>query len=197
MIKKKNIKKENIFKINKKQVFFVVLILLVMISVFARVISNKSKIITPTENLETNNQIITGESDITETPEIKTNTIGVDSKLEDFYGKPSLIVFAGTYCGHCVKMVPELEKEIWNRYRLEANIWINVIDGSTGKKFNVKEIAQGYNPNLEYDKIMGDCSYVPAYIVLDKEGNQILRSCGGEKTIAEVKAAIDSQLQFK
>ena len=194
MSNKNNIKKENKFKINKKQVFFVVLILLLMISVFAIVISNKSKVVTPTENLETNNQIITGESDITETPEIKTNTIGVDSKLEDFYGKPSLIVFAGTYCGHCKTMIPELEKEIWNRYRLEANIWVNVIDGSTGKRFDVKDIAQGYNPNLEYDKIMGDCSYVPAYVVLDKDGKQILRSCGSEKTITEIKQAIDSQL---
>jgi thiol-disulfide isomerase/thioredoxin len=184
-------------KITKKQVFFLVLILLISISIFAIVLSNRQKIVAPKENIEINQQILTGENNIVPIPEIKSNTIGVSSKLEDFYGKPSLIVFAGTYCGHCVKMVPELEKEIWNRYRLEANIWINVIDGSTGKKFNVKEIAQGYNPNLEYDKIMGDCSYVPAYVVLDKEGNQILRSCGSEKTIAEVKAAIDSQLQFK
>mgnify|MGYP003830228699 CR=1 FL=1 len=190
-------KKEKKSKINKKQIFFVILVLLISISIFAIVLSNRQKIVAPKENIEINQQILTGENNIVPIPEIKSNTIWVSSKLEDFYGKPSLIVFAGTYCGHCVKMVPELEKEIWNRYRLEANIWINVIDGSTGKKFNVKEIAQGYNPNLEYDKIMGDCSYVPAYVVLDKEGNQILRSSGGEKTIAEVKAAIDSQLQFK
>lgn len=190
-------KTEKKSKINKKQIFFVVLVLLISISIFAIVLSNRQKIVAPKENIEINQQILTGENNTVPIPEIKSNTIGVSSKLEDFYGKPSLIVFAGTYCGHCVKMVPELEKEIWNRYRLEANIWINVIDGSTGKKFNVKEIAQGYNPNLEYDKIMGDCSYVPAYVVLDKEGNQILRSCGSEKTIAEVKAAIDSQLQFK
>jgi len=190
-------KKEKKSKINKKQIFFVVLVLLISISIFAIVLSNRQKIVAPKENIEINQQILTGENNTVPIPEIKSNTISVSSKLEDFYGKPSLIVFAGTYCGHCVTMVPELEKEIWNRYRLEANIWINVIDGSKGKKFNVKEIAQGYNPNLEYDKIMGDCSYVPAYVVLDKEGNQILRSCGGEKTIAEVKAAIDSQLQFK
>lgn len=182
-------------KITKKQVFFLVLILLISISIFAIVLSNRPTIFTPKEDLEINQQILTGENNTVETPEIKTNTIGVDSKLEDFYGKPSLIVFAGTYCGHCKTMVPELEKEIWNRYRLEANIWINVIDGSTGKRFDVKEIAQGYNTNLEYDKIIGDCSYVPAYVVLDKEGNQILRSCGSEKTIAEIKQAIDSQLK--
>jgi len=190
-------KKEKKSKINKKQIFFVVLVLLISISIFAIVLSNRQKIVAPKENIEINQQILTGENNTVPIPEIKSNTISVSSKLEDFYGKPSLIVFAGTYCGHCVTMVPELEKEIWNRYRLEANIWINVIDGSKGKKFNVKEIAQGYNPNLEYDKIMGNCGYVPAYVVLDKEGNQILRSCGGEKTIAEVKAAIDSQLQFK
>jgi len=194
---KKN-KNNNILKTEKKttkrQIFFGVLIILVFISIFAIIISNRPKIVTPKENLEINQQIITGENKAVVAPEIKSNTIGVGSKLEDFYGKPSLIVFAGTYCGHCVTMIPELEKEIWNRYRLEANIWINVIDGSTGKRFNVKDIAQGYNPNLDYDKIMGNCRYVPAYVVLDKDGKQILRSCGSEKTIAEIKSAIASQL---
>lgn len=194
---KKN-KNNNILKTEKKttkrQIFFGVLIILVFISIFAIIISNRPKIVTPKENLEINQQIITGENKAVVAPEIQSNTIGVGSKLEDFYGKPSLIVFAGTYCGHCVTMIPELEKEIWNRYRLEANIWINVIDGSTGKRFNVKDIAQGYNPNLDYDKIMGNCRYVPAYVVLDKDGKQILRSCGSEKTIAEIKSAIASQL---
>ena len=130
------------------------------------------------------------------TPIIKSGEITESSKLEDFYttGKPSFIVFAGTYCGHCQKLLPELETEIWDNYADKANIWVNVIDGKDGEKFEVNRIAQGFNPNLDYQEIMGDCSYVPAYVVLDKEGNQILRSCGGEKTIAEIKAALDSQL---
>lgn len=173
--------------ITKKQLFISILIVLIVIFAIIMIfpINDKTIITNP-------DQIEKGET--SNLPELTTNTINASSKLEDFYGKPSLIVFAGTYCGHCTTMVPELEKEIWNNYKLQANIWINVIDGSTGKKFDVKEIAQGYNPNLDYDEIMGDCSYVPAYVVLDKDGQEILRSCGSEKTIDEIKQAIISQL---
>jgi hypothetical protein len=65
----------------------------------------------------------------------------------------------------------------------------------SGKRFNVKDIAQGYNENLTYEEIIGNCNYVPAYVVLDKDGQEILRSCGSEKTIEEVRAAIASQLE--
>lgn len=126
------------------------------------------------------------------TPVIISGEITENTKLEDFYatGKPSLIVFAGTYCGHCKKFLPELEKEIWNNYSNKVNIWIEVIgDGEF-----TTTMPQGVNSNILYEEIMGDCRYVPAYVVLDKEGNQILRSCGSEKTIAEIKAALDSQL---
>jgi len=109
-------------------------------------------------------------------------------------GKPSFIVFAGIYCGHCNRLVPQLETEIWDNYKGKVNIWLQVIDGKDGKRFDVNRIAQGHNPNIDYDKIMGECSYVPAYVVLDKVGKQILRSCGSEKTIAQVREALDSQL---
>lgn len=186
--KDKMVKKEK--KINKKYIFISVLILLVIIAIFSVIKSNNLK---PNNNID--GIVITGESDVGTSPSLTTNEINASSKLEDFYGKPSLIVFAGTYCGHCNTMAPQLEKEIWNRYKLEANIWINVIDGKSGKRFNVKDIAQGYNENLEYSEIIGDCSYVPAYVVLDKDGQEILRSCGSEKTIEEVRAAIASQLE--
>ncbi|HOZ35640.1 MAG TPA: hypothetical protein PLK55_03285 [archaeon] len=152
-------------------------------------------------NAETNTQETMPELGINEetenpnletTPVIISGEITKSSKLEDFYAtsKPSFIVFAGTYCGHCQKLLPELEKEIWNNYSNKANIWVEIIgDG----EFPVA-MPQGVNSNIIYEEIMGDCRYVPAYVVLDKEGNQILRSCGSEKTIAEIKAALDSQL---
>lgn len=186
--KDKTVKTEK--KINKKYIFISVLILLIIIAIFSVIKTNNLK---PNNNID--GIVIIGEPNTQTTPTLTTNEINASSKLEDFYGKPSLIVFAGTYCEHCNTMVPQLEKEIWDRYKLEANIWINVIDGKSGKRFNVKDIAQGYNENLTYEEIIGNCNYVPAYVVLDKDGQEILRSCGSEKTIEEIRAAIASQLE--
>lgn len=189
---------ENRKAIERNKLFFVVLGALMIISILAIFISSlpmTDKEYTGKQYVEGSQQVITGKEEKTDLPKISINKINVNSKLEDFLGRPSLIVFAGTYCGHCRKLIPELEKEIWGRYRLEANIWINVMDGASGNRFDVSEIPQGYNQNLDYEAIMGDCSYVPAYVVLDKNGEQILRSCGAEKTIDEIKQAINSQLK--
>jgi len=189
---------ENRKAIERNKLFFVVLGALMIISILAIFISSlpmTDKEYTGKQYVEGSQQVITGKEEKTDLPKISINKINVNSKLEDFLGRPSLIVFAGTYCGHCRKLIPELEKEIWSRYRLEANIWINVMDGASGNRFDVNEIPQGYNQNLDYEAIMGDCSYVPAYVVLDKNGEQILRSCGAEKTIDEIKQAINSQLK--
>ncbi len=121
---------------------------------------------------------------------VNPDTSSVSSKEN----KPSFIVFAGTYCGHCRVLIPELEKEIWDNYKDKVDIWVNVIDGQTGKTFPVTRIAQGFDPALSYDEIMVDCSYVPAYVVLDKDGKQVLRSCGSEKTIDDIKNTLNNLL---
>lgn len=205
-MKKKIQTKISKYEENKKEKFFskknrvkiiiwvlAILCILLIITFSLRYLNdNNAKTNTnePTPQLGINEQ--TENPNLETTPVIISGEITEHSKLEDFYatGKPSLIVFAGTYCGHCKKLLPELEKEIWNNYSNKANIWIEVIgDGEF-----TTAMPQGVNSNILYEEIMGDCRYVPAYVVLDEEGNQILRSCGAEKTIAEIKAALDSQL---
>ena len=170
-------------KKNKPYIVLGIIILLILIIFAVIYYTNTKKTIEDAENLS--DQVVS-----------EIQTLNVSFKLDELLltGKPSLIVFAGTYCGHCQKLVPQLETEIWDNYKDKANIWIQVIDGKDGQKFDVDRIAQGYNPNFEYDEIMGECSYVPAYVVLDKAGKQILRSCGSEKTIDDIKQALDSQL---
>lgn len=196
---------------NKKSRIYVLIILLVVIAIFLIItlvnniqtkkeIENQNQIIqeqTPelgiNENIDTENN---NQAPLETAPKIIADKITASSTLEEIYatGKPSFIVFVGTYCGHCNSLVPELETEIWDNYSDKANIWVNVIDGKDGKKFKVERIAQGFNPYLDYYEIMGDCSYVPAYVVLDKTGNQVLRSCGSEKTIAQIKEALNDSL---
>ncbi|HRS42912.1 MAG TPA: hypothetical protein P5530_03535 [Candidatus Diapherotrites archaeon] len=195
---KKGVKKKTIFfsKENRVKVIILILALLcvLLIITFSLKYLNNNKTEKTQESmpeLGINEQ--TDNPNLETTPVIISGEITESSKLEDFYatGKPSFIVFAGTYCGHCQRLIPELEKEIWNNYSNKANIWIEVI----GSGDFPTSMPQGANENIIYEDIMGECSYVPAYVVLDKEGNQILRSCGSEKTIAEIKSAIDSQLK--
>lgn len=117
--------------------------------------------------------------------EIKEETkVTQFSSLEDFYGKPSVILFGGTYCGHCQEAVPIFKQQVYDVYSDDVNIWINVIDGG---KFNVDDVPQGLNYNLDFDTIAGrECNYVPSWIILDKNGDVALSSCGGEKDMEDM-----------
>lgn len=120
-------------------------------------------------------------------------SINTESTLSDFLGKPSVIFFVGTYCGHCQSMVPEVKTKLWKDYKDKANIWVNVIDG---KKFVVDDIAQGLNNSLDFTEITGkDCGYIPSFVVLDASGKVTLSSCGSEKTLDNIKTELDNLLK--
>lgn len=124
------------------------------------------------------------ETSVVNTPE-KT-TITEKSQLTDFFGKPSLIVFGGTYCPHCRDAMPTLKSQIWEVYQNDINLWVNVIDQ---KKFDVQGVPQGFNPALNHGQITGTpCGYVPSWIVLDKTGKVVKSECGGGSAEAILSA---------
>lgn len=136
-----------------------------------------------TENLETSS---VDDASVTTVPSAITQS----SVLADFAGKPSLIVFGGTYCPHCRNAMPQLKSQIWDVYSAQANIWVNVIDQ---KRFDVEGVAQGFNPALDYTQITGEeCGYVPSWIILDRELNVVKSQCGGgdATTIKETLATL-------
>jgi thiol-disulfide isomerase/thioredoxin len=114
------------------------------------------------------------------------------SEKDDFLGKPSLIYFAGTYCGSCLQTIPVVKEVIWDEYNLLTNIWVQVINNDT---FNV-EINQGTNSNIDMSDFMPSCNYIPSFVVLDKEGNITLESCGSEKTPNDIKQELDRLLEL-
>ena len=110
--------------------------------------------------------------------------INVNSTLKDFEGKPSAILIGGTYCPHCRKAVPVFETDVWDKYKDNVNIWLQVIDGG---KFDVNRVAQGLNQNISYDAIVGEqCAFVPTWIVLDRFGKVYDSSCGNKKEISVI-----------
>lgn len=135
------------------------------------------------------------DSPIPESKELSTENINdknitSTSKLEDFYGKPSVILFGSTGCSHCRSAVPVFKTQVYEKYKNDVNIWINVIDQ---KKFDVENIPQGFNNNLAFNRITGKvCNYVPSWVVLDKEGKVVLTSCGNEKSMEDMITSINS-----
>ncbi len=117
------------------------------------------------------------------------------STLEDFKGKPSVIIIGGTYCPHCQSEVPIVKEKVWDIYKEQINLWVNVIDGG---KFPVAGIPQGLNVNLDYKLVTGEeCGYVPSWILLDKQAKVFDSSCGSEKSVDVIVSNIKKLLEIE
>lgn len=133
-----------------------------------------------------------GKDTLTEDKIVAEYQIDKHSTKEDFLGKPSVIYFAGTYCGACLQTVPVLKEVIWDDYKLMANIWVQVINNDTFKV----EINQGTNPNITMSDYLPTCRYIPSFVVLDKNGDITLESCGTEKSANDIKQELDRLLEI-
>jgi rhodanese-related sulfurtransferase len=112
--------------------------------------------------------------------------------LADYIGKPSVIILASTSCPHCRNAMPAFETDIWDVYKDKANIFVNVGNGGV---FPEERIAQGTKPKLSFDLLTDEeCGYVPSFVVLDKDGEVALKSCGAEKNVEDIKAKLDELL---
>lgn len=119
---------------------------------------------------------------------VSNEVISQFSSLEDFQGKPTLILFAATYCELCQSAVPSYREEIFLEYGESINFWINVVDN---KRFRT-DIPQGLNTKLEFEDITHvKCNFVPSWIILDSEGNVVDFSCGSQKGLNEIKNNLD------
>ena len=94
----------------------------------------------------------------------------VENGVENYKGKTTAILIAGTFCPHCQKDVPEVEREVFEKADLKnLNLVINVIDGEKGKSFDTK-IRQVFNKKLNFKELTGEeCGYVPTWVVMDKK----------------------------
>jgi len=112
----------------------------------------------------------------------------------DTFTAPSVVVFGGTYCPHCVSAMPEIEAGPWATYGAQANFWIQVVDGESGARFDTI-LPQGYNANFSYEGFTGqECGYVPAWAVIEAGGAVAAASCGSELTIEDMEMAIGELL---
>ncbi len=133
--------------------------------------------------------------------EVEVNDLGTfnstdrESAVAQFAGKPTVIFVVGTFCPACQTAMPIYKTDIWDVYKDSVNIFANVIDGQSGKRFDVADIPQGLDPKLDYKTLVGnDCNYVPSWVMLDSEGVVTNSSCGANKGLDVIKADLDAYL---
>ncbi|MBW2998347.1 hypothetical protein KY321_02300 [Candidatus Woesearchaeota archaeon] len=123
---------------------------------------------------------------------VSSEVISQFSSLDDFKGKPSMILFASTTCPHCVDSVPVLRDDIYLDYKNDTNIWINVVN----KRRFVTDVPQGFNKRLDFQEITGqECNYVPSWLILDENGNLVDSSCGSQKDLKIVKEILNELVE--
>ncbi len=108
---------------------------------------------------------------------------GKNYQISDMKGKTVLLVFFATWCPACMKELPLLEKEIWEKYKSD-----NFMIIALGRDHSMDEIRKfnqekGYTFLLAPDpshKIYSKFfkQYIPRNVLIDKEGKIIYQKQG-------------------
>jgi len=123
------------------------------------------------------------------------NSTSREDAVARLAGKPAVVFIVGTFCPHCQDSMPKYKTQIWDVYKDSVNIFASVSDGESGKRFEVPEIAQGYDAQLNFQNLTGEeCNYVPSWVLLDSTGKTVDSSCGAKKGIDVIKSGLDNLL---
>lgn len=133
-------------------------------------------------------------------PDFSFKTIGGKSyQMSELKGKTVLLVFFATWCAPCMKELPLIEKEIWEKYKAKDFMLIALGRNHTMaeiQKFNAKKgFSFPLAPDPEH-KIYGKFfkQYIPRNILVNKEGKIIYQKQGyREADTKNLKALIDKE----
>lgn len=125
---------------------------------------------------------------------------GREYQMSELKGTTVLLVFFATWCSPCMRELPLLEKEIWEKYR-SKNFMVVALgrDHSMDeiKEFNAKKgftFQLGPDPGHEiYGKFFKQ--YIPRNVLVDKDGMIIYQRQGyEEKDAAELIQLIEKEI---
>ena len=126
---------------------------------------------------EDNKQVNSEKEKIEKNKEIKKEWISNWNKY---------IWFVSTWCPHCQKAVPDMEK-----FATDTNwqIEINVVNK---KAFpGVKNLKQNYtNPKSYKDYTNEECGYIPSYVIVDANWKVIDKKCWGSLDYGQLKSRL-------
>ncbi|MCA6421836.1 MAG: TlpA family protein disulfide reductase [Flavobacterium sp.] len=130
-----------------------------------------------------------------------TNKDGKSIKLSDYKGKVILINFFATWCGPCMKEMPYIQKDLWEK--LKNNDKFIIL--SFGRDHSQEEVNKFIESKKFTFPIFADkdksiynlfaTKYIPRNYLIDSKGKVIYASTGfSEKEFEKLKATIDKQL---
>jgi peroxiredoxin len=130
-----------------------------------------------------------------------TNKDGKSIKLSDYKGKVILINFFATWCGPCMKEMPYIQKDLWEKLKNNDTFIIM----SFGRDHSQEEVNKFIESKKFTFPIFADkdksiynlfaTKYIPRNYLIDSNGKVIYASTGfSEKEFEELKATINKHL---
>jgi peroxiredoxin len=130
-----------------------------------------------------------------------TTNDGKTVKLSDYKGKVILINFFATWCGPCMKEMPYIQKDLWEK--LKKNDTFIIL--SFGRDHSQEEVNKFIETKKFTFPIFADkdksiynlfaTKYIPRNYLIDSNGKVIYASTGfSEKEFEELKATINKHL---
>lgn len=134
-------------------------------------------------------------------PEFSFKTIdGKSYKMSELKGKTIMLVFFATWCGPCMKELPQIQSDIWEEYKSDDFMVVALGRDHTMeqiKKFNAeKGFTFPIGPDPEH-KIYGLFfeKYIPRNVLVNKEGKIIYQKQGYRKEdVKNLKALLEQQI---
>ena len=128
---------------------------------------------------------------------------GTEISTKDLKNKVTVLQFTASWCSVCIKEMPHLEKDVWQRFKNDNFILIGVDlkeDSEKVKKF-IKKTKVTYPFTIDSDGSMFEAFTLPKAgvtrnIVLDKNGKIIFLSrLYNVKEFQEMVSVIDNELK--
>jgi peroxiredoxin len=130
-----------------------------------------------------------------------TTNDGKTVKLSDYKGKVILINFFATWCGPCMKEMPYIQKDLWEKLKNNDTFIIM----SFGRDHSQEEVNKFIESKKFTFPIFADkdksiynlfaTKYIPRNYLIDSNGKVIYASTGfSEKEFEELKATINKHL---
>lgn len=127
---------------------------------------------------------------------------GIKANISGYEGKTVLITFFATWCGPCRQELPEIQKQIYQRYKDNPKFellifgrehsWKEITDFKKETKFDLP-----FFPDTErkiFAKFAGQ--NIPRNFLISKTGEIIYSSVGYEPAeFAKLKSAVEAQLK--
>ena len=129
-----------------------------------------------------------------------TTLDGEEVAIEKLKGKVVLINFFATWCGPCMKEMPEVESQVWPKFKDQNFAMVSIGREHTKEQLQTWNKKKGFtfpiapDPKREvYSKFASQ--YIPRNFIVDKSGKIIWQGVGfDQKELDQMIKVIESNL---